>query len=327
MMNPTLHQELLQYINEGRSKPALMAAKFCLLAELDPDSYHELFAYASEILEVLSEIDDPEMSFTDVYALLSNTNSNNGYFASIKLSLCLYKLRTGIIDDEELEDQITKTLDCDSVKELICKAVSSLYCERYGDAYEFLSAAFEKDVYVARSLLNCFTKPHLSSFRADLSEAREKNLIPCSCNTSGQNHGFRSGLIHAVKATYGASCENLAETSFITEMITYNSSNGNSPNAKNNQHTFSFQLCKLHRLITELDDVIRLVEMADSDRTAITKLYLDAGRYDLAAKYMEINSNLINQNEVKNVAMEIRRPSSQNEDVENSEVLPRVINV
>ena len=164
MMNSTLRQKLLQYINEGRSKPALMAAKFCLLGELDPDSYHELFAYASEILEILSEIDDPEMSFTDVYALLSNTSPKNEHFASIKLSLCMYKLRTGIIDDEDLEDQITKTLYGDSVKELICKGVSSLYYERCCDAYEFLSAAFEKDVYVARSLLNCFTKQHCCPF-------------------------------------------------------------------------------------------------------------------------------------------------------------------
>eukprot|EP00111_Clytia_hemisphaerica_P002924 TCONS_00008290-protein len=289
MTSDDLQQKLLQYINEARSKPALMAAKFSLLSEIDPTLYNKLFKYASELLDVLSEIDNPGIKFSDIYTILSSPH--NDVQSTVKLSLYMYKLRTGTITDSELEDQLANTFNENSVKELICKGIASLYCEHYGNAFAYLSDACEQDVHTARSILSAFTVPFLNSVRSDLVDAREKHLIPCSCGTGVQNHGFRVGLVHAVKTA--ASCENLAETSFISNLVNNNSS-------KTNQPKLSFQLCRLHRLISEFDDVIRLLQNSNFDRTPILRMYLDAGRSDFADMFMELNERLIDQKGLNN---------------------------
>ena len=289
MTSDDLQQKLLQYINEARSKPALIAAKFSLLSEMDPTLYKKLFEYASELLDILSEIDNPDIQFSDIYAILSSTH--NDVQSTVKLSLYMYKLRTGTITDHELEDQIANTFNENCVKELICKGIASLYCEHYGNAFAYLSDACEQDVHTARSILSAFSVPFLNSVRSDLVEAREKHLIPCSCGTGVQNHGFRVGLVHAVKTA--ASCENLAETSFISNLV------NNNPN-KTNQQKLSLQLCRLHRLISEFDDVIRLLQNSNFDRTPILRMYLDAGRSNFADMFLMLNERLIDQKDLKN---------------------------
>ena len=219
------------------------------------------------------------------------SSTHNDVKSTVKLSLYMYKLRTGTITDHELEDQIANTFNENCVKELICKGIASLYCEHYGNAFAYLSDACEQDVHTARSILSAFSVPFLNSVRSDLVEAREKHLIPCSCGTGVQNHGFRVGLVHAVKTA--ASCENLAETSFISNLV------NNNP-TKTNQQKLSLQLCRLHRLISEFDDVIRLLQNSNFDRTPILRMYLDAGRSNFADMFLMLNEHLIDQKDLKN---------------------------
>ena len=283
-----LQKIFIQYMEEGRSKPALISAKFCLLAEIDPGLHQSLCDYASDSLEILSEIDDPKIPFMSLYMVLTSTNRHKIQFNSrVKLSLLLYKLRTGMISDDELEDLVLSPDFEDGVcpaKQLLCKGLASLYCEHYGNAVKYFADACDNDVAITRAVLSAFSQHLLNLFRSDFIEAREKGLIPCFCNnTERQNYGFRDNLVHAVK-TPASIVDNLVETSFIIN------------NA--NVDTFNtFQLCTVHRLITELDDVIRLV--SDRDFTAILGLHLKSGRSKFVEKYFEVNEGLVNKEDIE----------------------------
>ena len=284
-----LHNILIQYIEEGRSKPALISAKFCLLAQLDPGLHQALYEYASESLEILSEIDDPQISFMNLYMVLTSTNQQKvKYNPRVKLSLLMYKLRTGMINDDELEDLVLAP-DVEegvcSAKQLLCKGLASLYCEHYGNAVKYIADAFDSDIAVTRAVLSAFSQQMLNLFRSDFVEAREKSLIPCSCNNAGkQNHGFRESYVYTINIPVMED-DNLIETSFINN----NTAKSNTLNEQQQSPSSSFQLCTVHRLITEWDDIIRLV--SNRDKNGILGLHLKSGRSKFAEKYFEVNGD------------------------------------
>ena len=326
-----LHKILIQYIEEGRSKPALISAKFCLLAQLDPGLHQALYNYASDSLEILSEIDDPQISFMNLYTVLTSTNQNKvKNNPRVKLSLLMYKLRTGMITDDELEDLVLAPDVEDGVctaKQLLCKGLASLYCEHYGNAVRYIADAFDNDISVTRAILSAFSQQMLNLFRSDFVEAREKSLIPCSCNNTGkQSHGFRESYVYTVNMPVMVDDE-LIETSFINNNYANdndtlkeqkqqnsntanvvsngdtlseqhntpsNSANGDTLNTKQNSSS-SFQLCTVHRLITEWDDIIRLV--SNRDRNGILGLHLKSGRSKFSEKYFEVNGEGIDKSD------------------------------
>ena len=65
-------------------------------------------------------------------------------------------------------------------------------------------------------------------------------------------------------------------------------------NTKQNSSS-SFQLCTIHRLITEWDDIIRLV--SNRDRNGILGLHLKSGRSKFSEKYFEVNGEGIDKSD------------------------------
>lgn len=287
----------VEYMDEGRSKPALVAAKFCLLSQIDPGLYESLCTHACNVLEMLSEMEDPTISFSNVYAVLINTDQKAKTNPQVRLCLFFYKLRTGMVNDEELDEILwtncfaegdsfaTTELIC---KESVCKGLASLYCEQFGNALKYLTNAFDQHATITRALMSAFPENLLRSFRTDFVEAREKGLIPCLCNTGSQNLAFVDNVVHNVKIHEPSVDAFVEETSFIN-----NRTFTNGDTAETFRQTF--QLCTVHRLITELDDVIRLV--CDRDISAIFGIHLRSGRVSLAEKYLHLHKNEIQIND------------------------------
>lgn len=284
-------KELLGYIEEGKTKPALVAAKLTLRAENDEQYFKKFYTLAIDWINLLAELDHPNVEFNDVYRLVITTDITQEFHERVRLSNYLHQLRTETFCDDNLEEILSDLQPLQDIKSLVCKIFGCMYLENISDSYKHLHEAIDMDASLTRSMLLCFEVPVLEELKNRFGKAREKGTIPCSCNTGFQNFGFTHSIIHAVKAY--SSSEKIAETSFISDVF---SSNNSQQICKNNA---MLTVCNLHRTISDLNDI--LYTLKSHDVTAVLNAHIEAGRYEHALLYMVKHKNNINEREVRNL--------------------------
>ena len=273
--------DLIKNIQEFKKKPALVTAKIYHKAKCDEEHFRRFYILLVHWIDLLSEIKNfledvlVDVKFSDLCELADNLSmlanklniQKDDY--SVRSSKILYTFRTqsSLLNYQDISNYLEHLPN--SPKVLISKSFYSLHQNNITEIYtHLLAATSSQNIILTRSILFSFDVTQILALKAKLVEGVHSLVLHCSCNTGLRNIAFTASLTNLVKKY--ASSEKLQETSFIEDEKISNLVP---------METNSLQVCNIHRIISDLDDVIQTLKSRDINTTPIILEHIKAGRF------------------------------------------------
>lgn len=270
--------EFFQLIYEYKKKPALLVSKIYLRSKTDKLFYEELHDFLQYWIELLCETDALDnIQFGDVYRLAIDLKMFKKDEPEMLLGWFLHEVRTTEKVPTDQAIWFLNNLEASDPKTGICKCFCYIALNNMEDAFIHLEQASKKEsIDLTRSILLSFSEDSILCLKEKLVEGRIKSELKCECNSS-RKFAFSSSLKNLVR-TYSSS-DILQETSFISKQTIDEPS--------------CLQVCNLHRILTELDDIYKTLRKQNYDGTPIYNAHLKAGRTAHALHFLRLHTHSI----------------------------------
>ena len=259
---------LMKYIYEFRLKPSKVSAELFYFSRTNA-SWKAMEKLLFNWLDIYSELGCSDVTtFVELRALVENIRPPDEQY-SAETSSIFYSLRT---HDKELMDENKETLMHklsvnNSPKSLICQTFISLRDENLIDVFKYFKQAIEDDaIDMTRSVLTSLSKKDLLLLKTKFSDGHTRSLFDCTCNPGKISQHVRKMTMRL----------------HVSWMV-----GGKLPQ------------CKVLNIITELENLLKMLSSCAKDLSAIHELHLAAERHDLARHFSTKFKNSIHKKEIE----------------------------
>ena len=259
---------LVELIEQFQINPAQTAARVYYVFSTNSISFKQVSSILTRWVEITAEvplsIKRKKIYFHELYKFVTFICKENQ--DTVKLSYIFHNTVNNL-SSLDLKNVLLYLNDCTkSPKIFLCQALIYLNLDKINNVYESLLSAFAKETAKETiSLLLCCSEDCISNLRNMLVKARREKPLLCTCSKKG--------------------CTSLSFVNIFTSTDNFNQEHTTVLESKD-----SLQVCDLHRLIADLNDIV--VVMRSRDIKTVFFKYTKAERYEVAYHLMMSFSNM-----------------------------------